>query len=158
MSLAAKSCHTCHRWSLRTRPFFNSSPFAWTKGRPLLARPEVVALLLDSWRKAARWLIGRYVIMPDHLHLLRTRDHARHAVETMGSVLACRRDSPLAASGRKASLAKTISLTASCATARVIIKSMALSLENPIKDGLVKRPEDWPFQGELNTLVWHESV
>jgi hypothetical protein len=25
------------------------------------------------------------------------------------------------------------------------------------KAGLVARPEDWPFQGELNTLYWHEA-
>jgi putative transposase len=38
------------------------------KRRPPLARPEVVSLLLDSWRRADRWLVGRYVVMPDHLH------------------------------------------------------------------------------------------
>jgi hypothetical protein len=30
--------------------------------------------------------------------------------------------------------------------------------ENPIKDGLIKTPEDWPYQGELNHLIWHERV
>jgi len=39
------------------------------KRRPLLAKPDIVALLLDCWRKADHWLVGRYVIMPDHLHL-----------------------------------------------------------------------------------------
>ncbi|MEI8289635.1 MAG: hypothetical protein WCH99_09180 [Verrucomicrobiota bacterium] len=39
------------------------------KRRSLLARPEIVSLLLDSWRKANRWLVGRYVVMPNHLHL-----------------------------------------------------------------------------------------
>jgi putative transposase len=39
------------------------------KRRPLLTRPEIVLLLLESWRKADRWLVGRYVVMPDHLHL-----------------------------------------------------------------------------------------
>src|SRR4030095_8736862 len=29
--------------------------------------------------------------------------------------------------------------------------------ENPIKAGLVKTPEEWPFQGELNPLPWHEA-
>ena len=29
--------------------------------------------------------------------------------------------------------------------------------ENPIKEGLVSRPEDWPFQGEVNVLRWHEG-
>jgi len=30
--------------------------------------------------------------------------------------------------------------------------------ENPIKDGLVQRPEDWPYQGELNILPWHDAT
>jgi putative transposase len=25
---------------------------------------------------------------------------------------------------------------------------------NPVRAGLVKNPEDWPFQGELNRLPW----
>ncbi len=27
---------------------------------------------------------------------------------------------------------------------------------NPVRCGLVARPEDWPFQGELDELRWHE--
>jgi len=27
-------------------------------------------------------------------------------------------------------------------------------LENPVRAGLVKRSEDWPYQGELNILDW----
>lgn len=27
-------------------------------------------------------------------------------------------------------------------------------LENPVRAGLVKHSEEWPFQGELNTLYW----
>jgi len=31
-------------------------------------------------------------------------------------------------------------------------------LENPTKAKLVARWEDWPFQGELNVLQWHEPA
>jgi len=27
-------------------------------------------------------------------------------------------------------------------------------LENPVRAGLVKHSEDWPYQGELNVLEW----
>ncbi len=38
--------------------------------RPLLANDRAVNLLLEAWRTAANsWIIGRYVILPDHLHL-----------------------------------------------------------------------------------------
>jgi len=39
--------------------------------KPLLARGEVAKVLIDEWRAAYRrhgWAVGRYVIMPDHVH------------------------------------------------------------------------------------------
>ena len=41
-----------------------------TKGRkPILANPETHKLLRAAWRDARLWLVGRYVVMPDHVHL-----------------------------------------------------------------------------------------
>ena len=38
------------------------------KRRRSLATSEAHQLLVSAWRGANHWLIGRYVIMPDHLH------------------------------------------------------------------------------------------
>jgi hypothetical protein len=27
---------------------------------------------------------------------------------------------------------------------------------NPVRHGYVRRAEDWPYQGELNVLEWHD--
>jgi putative transposase len=27
---------------------------------------------------------------------------------------------------------------------------------NPMRHGLVRHPEEWPFKGELNPLSWHD--
>ena len=41
-----------------------------TKDRQLwLATPEVHDLLCSVWTDAAAWLVGKYIIMPDHIHL-----------------------------------------------------------------------------------------
>jgi REP element-mobilizing transposase RayT len=41
-----------------------------TKGRkPVLADTEAHLSLLNAWRAAKTWLVGRYVVMPDHVHL-----------------------------------------------------------------------------------------
>lgn len=41
-----------------------------TKGRrPLLANEEAAQLLVRAWTAANLWVVGRYVILPDHLHL-----------------------------------------------------------------------------------------
>ena len=37
--------------------------------RNWLATPDVHYLLQSTWTKATAWLTGRYVIMPDHIHL-----------------------------------------------------------------------------------------
>ena len=37
--------------------------------KPILANPAAHELLRASWREARLWLVGRYVIMPNHLHL-----------------------------------------------------------------------------------------
>ena len=36
--------------------------------RAILASPQVHAAIVGAWRNASTWLVGRYVVMPDHLH------------------------------------------------------------------------------------------
>src|SRR5262245_26113603 len=41
-----------------------------TKGRSRwLAGPEIHDLLRSTWTKATAWYVGKYMIMPDHVHL-----------------------------------------------------------------------------------------
>jgi REP element-mobilizing transposase RayT len=37
--------------------------------KPILANDEVHTRLRESWLVADSWIVGRYVLMPDHLHL-----------------------------------------------------------------------------------------
>jgi putative transposase len=37
--------------------------------KPILANKKVHGLLREAWSTADSWLVGRYVLMPDHLHL-----------------------------------------------------------------------------------------
>src|SRR5437763_7242537 len=36
--------------------------------RKILASPRTQEVLVDAWQFANKWLVGRFVIMPDHLH------------------------------------------------------------------------------------------
>ena len=41
-----------------------------TKNRqPWLATDDIHNLLRKNWKCSAEWLVGRYVVMPDHIHL-----------------------------------------------------------------------------------------
>lgn len=35
----------------------------------IFANPEAYDCLRDAWRQTKYWLVGRYMIMPDHIHL-----------------------------------------------------------------------------------------
>ena len=37
--------------------------------RSLLAKDEAARLIIEAWQRANYWRVGRYVIMPDHIHL-----------------------------------------------------------------------------------------
>src|SRR6058998_1997627 len=37
--------------------------------RPLLANDTAARLIIEPWEAANFWCVGRYVIMPDHIHL-----------------------------------------------------------------------------------------
>jgi hypothetical protein len=37
--------------------------------KPLLANDEAAQLIIEAWQAANFWRVGRYVIMPDHIHL-----------------------------------------------------------------------------------------
>jgi putative transposase len=36
---------------------------------PWVAQPEAHKLLVDTWNEARTWLVGYYLLMPDHVHL-----------------------------------------------------------------------------------------
>lgn len=37
--------------------------------RPLLANDRAANLILEAWTAATFWCVGRYVILPEHIHL-----------------------------------------------------------------------------------------
>lgn len=121
--------------------------------RPLLADMHVHQLLREAWGLADRWLVGRYVIMPDHVHLF------------------C---SP---ANRECRLRDWIGFWRNCATRRwprpaekpiwqrefwdtqlrrgeSYAEKWEYVRQNPVRAGLVSAAEDWPYAGVMNALRW----
>lgn len=124
--------------------------------RPLLANEQIGDLLISWWQRADTWLVGRYVVMPDHVHLF----CAPHSLDPP----------PL---GRwvqfwKAGVTrKWPEIVDKPVWQRDFWDRQLRSGEsydekweyvrwNPCRHGFVERPEDWPFQGELNVLEWRD--
>ncbi len=118
---------------------------------PWLANDKVHQLLVDVWTNADLWLVGRYVIMPDHIHLFAwateqavdyenwvrywksrfTKVH-RNAVHRWQSDHWDRRMRNESAFEEKWNYVKS----------------------NPKRANLVANENDWPYQGDVFPLRW----
>lgn len=123
------------------------------KRRRILASPHVHETILSAWSEASTWLVGRYVVMPDHVHFFCAPNGA---------------DIP--------SLERWMRYWKSLVTKGIGAKSgdvwqrdhwdrQLRSVEsyadkwkyvrrNPVRHGYCDDPDEWPYQGELNILQW----
>lgn len=128
-----------------------------TKDRkPILANAQVHRLLLESWCEANAWTVGRYVIMPDHLHLFAApaTDDApdqRRWVAFWKSLSARRwPDATAAPVWQTEAWDRQLRSGDSYAAKWEYVRM------NPVRHGFVEKMEDWPYQGEIESLPWHD--
>jgi putative transposase len=130
--------------------------------RPLLARDEIAHILIDEWRAAHNrhgWAIGRYVIMPDHVHFFcRPELHAKRLSDFVGfwkSYTSRRID----ALGLPRSTPAATTLWQREFFDHVLRSSESYSekwnyvRENPVRAGLVSTANEWKYAGEIETLM-----
>jgi len=128
------------------------------KRRPLLARAEIVALLLGCWRVADHWLVGSWVAMPDHLQLFCT-PAAAPATPVASWARFWRKDVTRRWPYRNEKpIWQSDFFDRRLRSGESYHQKWLYLWENPIKAGIVARPEDWPYQGEMNELAWHEAT
>jgi putative transposase len=124
--------------------------------KALLAKDEAAQLILESWQTSNFWRVGRYVIMPDHIHLFCApntfppqplkkwieywRNQVTRAWPHRTQVPIWQREFWDRQLRRSESYAE----------------KWQYALNNPVRQGHVCRAEDWPYQGELNVLEWHD--
>lgn len=140
----------------------NQSPIVFltvcTQGRqPILASREVEAVLIKAWTAADHWLVGRYVLLPDHLHLFCApsdpesppiKGWIRYWKSLASRAWPRREDHPVwQLDGWDTQLRRGESYDRKWDYVR----------HNPVRHGLVDVADAWPFQGELNALAWHDA-
>jgi REP element-mobilizing transposase RayT len=123
--------------------------------RPLLANHQTHATLRRAWTLADHWLVGRYVIMPDHLHLFcgpgifPTRsliNWVRYWKATVSKVAGAGEGTFWQANFWDTQLRQRESYAGKWDYVR----------NNPVRAGLRTSPDAWPYQGEQNVLRWHD--
>ena len=178
------------------------------KRNAMLADKAVQDCIVAAWKAAADWLVGRYVIMPDHIHffcapatypppdfhrwmkqwkaqvsrsfpigLRAGRAHGRVALVATGIPADTAHGRvALVATGNGADAAATSAALPNVPLSRPpplfqrdcwdrqlrTGESYAQKWEyvrnNPVRKGLVAHADEWPYQGQMNVLEWHERT
>ena len=129
-----------------------------TKDRKsLLATEEAHQCLLGAWREASSWLVGRYVLMHEHVHLFCSPAGLEHPPlvrwVSAWKALASRawprpEDRPL---WQRSFWDRQLRCGDSYSSKWEYVRN------NPVRKKLVSAAEAWPYQGELYPFRWHED-
>ncbi len=125
-----------------------------TKNRQhILADAAAHALLRNVWSEAKAWQVGRYVLMPDHVHFFCAPSEGEVPLERWMAYW-------------KSLLSKRWPVRAQVPVFqrnhwdRQLRRDESYDekweyiRQNPVRARLVKSPDDWPHQGEMKILRW----
>ncbi len=125
--------------------------------KPVLARGDAQACLLNAWREATHWVVGRYVLMPDHIHLFCSpatfppepvRTWSRYW-KTVASKTWPRQD--------ERPLWQADEWDRQLRRGEGYREKWEYVRNNPVRKHLVASACEWPFQGEMHELAWHDQ-
>ena len=123
-----------------------------TKNRQMWLDSESVHQLLRvTWQNADAWLVGRYVIMPDHLHVF----VAPGRIElTLGNWVRYWKSQFTKVHQTGSHRWQSDYWDTRIRTWQGYDEKWDYVRFNPVRHGLVAEENDWPYQGELNELRW----
>lgn len=126
------------------------------KRKPILATPETAEVLVKSWKTAEGWAVGRYVILPDHIHLFCAPSSfeppaLKRWVEYWKRVASRQWPRP-----EEHPVWQRDFWDRQLRSGESYESKWLYVFNNPVRHGLVSRAEDWPFSGVLNELSWNE--
>jgi putative transposase len=125
-----------------------------TKDRkPWLANEEVHQLLRQVWSEASAWLVGRYMIMPDHIHLFAAATAIQIEFKSWMQFWKSQFTKRHQVAEHRW---QTDDWDTRMRSAQQYEEKWDYVRFNAVRAGLVERPEQWPFQGVLHELRWED--
>jgi len=120
----------------------------------ILGSDHAHELLLSSWARTNDWLVGRYVVMPDHVHLFCCPTASdprsielwvRHWKTQFARGFRAKADPPIWQRSHWDTRMRT--------TDQYLAKWEYVRL-NPVRASLASVPEEWHWAGEIHLLRW----
>ncbi len=118
-----------------------------------LTTDENHRLIREVWQEADAWVIGHYLLMPDHLHLFCSPASAEFSIEQWIKFWKSRFSKR---HQRREWTWQSRGWHHRMRTAESYAEKQHYMWQNPVRAGLVAKPEDWPCQGKLHDLIWRE--
>src|SRR5438552_584022 len=123
------------------------------KRHRILASASARDAFVGAWYAASTWLVGRYVIMPDHVHFFcAPNDVDAPSLERWmrfwKSLVTRSMGEPGGTLWQRHHWDRQLRSGESYGDKWEYVRS------NPVRHGYVAAADDWPYQGELNVLRW----
>ncbi len=114
-----------------------------------LVAEEPHRLLRETWQAARSWLVGYYILMPDHLHCLCMPGEGRHTIERW---IAYWKDQFGKKHQQEGWDWQSRGFHHRLRSDESFEEKWHYMRNNPVAAGLVTRTEDWPWQGTVHNL------
>jgi REP element-mobilizing transposase RayT len=117
-----------------------------------MAQPAVQASLVRIWQaEATAWLVGYYLIMPDHLHLFCAPRDLHFGID---SWLSYWKSAFGRAHVQESWAFQRKGFHHRMRNQKEFSEKWTYVRENPVRKGLAKSPEEWPYQGMVHEVRW----
>jgi putative transposase len=108
---------------------------------------------VNAWQQAAAWLVGRYVVMPNHIHLF-CAPNGIDAPSLERWMRFWKSVATRALGKRSGELWQRHHWDRQLRSGESYDEKWEYVRNNPVRHGYVVAADDWPYQGVLNELRW----
>ena len=115
-----------------------------------MANDIVHGVCRTVWAEARGWLVGRYVVMPDHIHLFVSPGEMDCDLEVWMRYWK-RLVTQRIGNGKRW---QSSHWDTRMRCAHVYAEKWNYVRHNPVRKALAAEPDDWPYQGEVFELPW----
>lgn len=128
-----------------------------TKNRaPILANEATHNILKEAWRNADAFHVGRYIILPDHIHLFcAPAEFPPRSIHTWVKYWKAQATRLWPTPEQKPIWQKSC-WDRQLRSGESYSEKWNYVSSNPVRHKLVSHTTDWPYQGELTQLSWHD--
>jgi putative transposase len=121
----------------------------------IFAWPRAHRALLQAWGQANGWRVGRYVLMPDHVHLFCSpSDDSRWTLQAWVAYWKRLTTIMLRREDRQGSIWQRGHWDRQLRSGESYDEKWRYVCANPEREGLVEDAQLWPYQGEMHVLPW----